>query len=144
LFGRKGHGRAHRVSSATNGSDSQTQSAKDFESIPLSELPVGTVRAVSSGVCVARLSEEEVVALSRRCPHQGGDLATGFVEDGKIVCPWHNIPFDARTGESPCKSLHSLRQFACELRGDQVVVSKDKLAGDTSSHRDMHAPGASV
>lgn len=36
--------------------------------------------------------------VSRRCPHQGGDLACGYVKDGLIHCPLHDQPFDPRTG----------------------------------------------
>jgi nitrite reductase/ring-hydroxylating ferredoxin subunit len=36
--------------------------------------------------------------LSRRCPHQGGDLACGYVKQGLVHCPLHDQPFDPRTG----------------------------------------------
>src|SRR3954463_9613459 len=32
------------------------------------------------------------------CPHAGGSLSAGYVEDGCAVCPWHNWPFDLNTG----------------------------------------------
>lgn len=90
--------------------------------VALSDLPVGAVRGVSPALCAARLSETEVVALTRRCPHAGGDLANGWVDGSAVVCPWHNLPFDAATGRSPCRSLPVLRRVACEIRGDRVVI----------------------
>jgi nitrite reductase/ring-hydroxylating ferredoxin subunit len=72
------------------------------------ELRVGEIRPVDKTSCVARLGENEFVTFSRRCPHQGADLAMGHVADGRIVCPWHNLPFDPATGRSPCKSLRPL------------------------------------
>src|SRR3954463_7909699 len=33
------------------------------------------------------------------CPHAGGSMAGGYVEDGGAVCPWHNWPFRLDTGE---------------------------------------------
>jgi nitrite reductase/ring-hydroxylating ferredoxin subunit len=33
------------------------------------------------------------------CPHLGGILADGVVEDGHITCPEHNAQFDVATGK---------------------------------------------
>ena len=52
--------------------------------------------------------------MSRFCPHAGADLADGFVDGGRIVCPWHNVPFDPDTGASPCPALKPLRRFAAD------------------------------
>lgn len=71
-------------------------------------LAVGEIRPASPTTCVARMGETEYVAFSRRCPHKGADLANGFVAEGRIVCPWHNLPFDPATGASPCESLRPL------------------------------------
>lgn len=32
------------------------------------------------------------------CPHAGGSLAGGFLEDGCVVCSWHYWAFDLSTG----------------------------------------------
>lgn len=54
--------------------------------------------------------EGKAHVVSRRCPHQGGDLACGHVKDGLIYCPLHNQPFDPRTGEAvgPAAGLRPL------------------------------------
>ena len=39
-------------------------------------------------------------ALDNRCPHQGGPLGRGTVEDGAIVCPWHGWRWDPRSGRA--------------------------------------------
>jgi nitrite reductase/ring-hydroxylating ferredoxin subunit len=72
------------------------------------DMAVGEIRPTDEATCVARLSETEYAAFNRRCPHKGADLADGFVADGKIVCPWHNLPFDPATGASACTSLRPL------------------------------------
>ena len=36
--------------------------------------------------------------LDNYCPHAGGALASGYVEDDCAVCPWHNWPFRLDTG----------------------------------------------
>ena len=82
---------------------------------------------------MVRLSEDRVVAVSRRCPHKGADLATGFVRDGEIVCPWHNLTFDPETGKSPCQVLSPLRRFNCEIHNDKVHISTDGPSETTDS-----------
>lgn len=75
--------------------------------VDLSSLKEGEIRAVSEDYCVAR-SDEGVFAFSRRCPHEGADLACGYIEHGDIRCAWHNLPFDLKSGEQPCRSMGNL------------------------------------
>lgn len=90
--------------------------------VALTDVPVGEVRAISGAFCVARLSETEAVALTRRCPHAAGDLVNGWVDGRNVVCPWHNLPFDAESGQSPCKSLARLKRVQCEIVGDVITI----------------------
>jgi len=82
--------------------------------IALADLPVGAIRAASPTVCVARLDDRHLAAVSRFCPHAGADLADGFIDGGRIVCPWHNVSFDPDSGASSCAALQPLRRFAAE------------------------------
>jgi nitrite reductase/ring-hydroxylating ferredoxin subunit len=75
--------------------------------VDLRDLAVGEIRGVSPSVCVVR-TERGVFALPRRCPHEGADLAYGLVRDGRLRCPWHNLPIDPETGAHPCASLRTV------------------------------------
>lgn len=77
----------------------------------LSDLAPGQIRAVDKTTCVARLSDGSLVAFGRRCTHEAADLALGTIENDQVRCPWHGVPFDPRTGESPCKALKKLRLY---------------------------------
>lgn len=94
----------------------------DNGSIALAEFPVGSIRAVSQAVCVARLGQHEFVAVSRRCPHMGGDLTDGWIEGGKVVCPLHSLSFNAHTGASRCTSLRPLLRYDCTVRDGRLHV----------------------
>jgi nitrite reductase (NADH) small subunit len=37
-------------------------------------------------------------AINDQCPHRGASLADGFVEAGRVLCPWHLFDFDLQTG----------------------------------------------
>ena len=68
-----------------------------------SELPQpGDVREFTvngRALCVANL-DGALCVLDGTCPHEGGPLGEGTIEDGRVVCPWHGYAFDLRTGEA--------------------------------------------
>ena len=37
-------------------------------------------------------------AVTRRCRHLRADLAGGSIEDGRLVCPWHQAVYDVEDG----------------------------------------------
>lgn len=97
--------------------------------LSLAELPVGSIAAVSKSVCIARLSDNECVAISRRCPHRGADLSNGWIDNGELFCPWHNLNFNPISGASPCTSLPPLKRYACKIENDRVTVdTKQRLS----------------
>jgi nitrite reductase/ring-hydroxylating ferredoxin subunit len=55
------------------------------------ELPEGrvtTVIANHQGICLTHF-EGKFSGLDNRCPHQGGPLGEGSIENGLLRCPWH-------------------------------------------------------
>ena len=66
----------------------------------LEEGRITTVQAGHFAVCLTR-TEKGYGAISNRCPHQGGPLGDGFLQDGCVVCPWHGYEYDPHTGASP-------------------------------------------
>ncbi len=52
-----------------------------------------------SGVEIALLKHDgKLHALDGKCTHQGGPLGKGKIENGKLICPWHNGAFDIGSG----------------------------------------------
>ena len=69
-------------------------------------------------LCVAR-DRGRVILMDDVCPHRGGPLGQGLIEDGKLICPWHAWAFDLKTG----KATHSqdrVQIFEVEVKGDDV------------------------
>jgi nitrite reductase (NADH) small subunit len=48
-------------------------------------------------ICIANVSGT-YSAMDNVCPHRGGPLGQGMIEDGKVVCPWHAWAWDPKTG----------------------------------------------
>ena len=70
------------------------------------------------------LNAGEVYVMDNTCPHAGGNLAGGFVEDGCAVCPWHYWAFRLDNGQlkdmpGVTVSTYSTRLF--DFNGKQFV-----------------------
>lgn len=57
-------------------------------------------RIVGKRICLAH-HQGQWHAVDARCPHAGGPLADGHIDQsGCVVCPWHRFAFDLRSGQS--------------------------------------------
>lgn len=48
-------------------------------------------------------------AVMNRCPHAAGPLDHGYVEGGRIVCPWHGWSFPVSPDDPPNDGLPRYR-----------------------------------
>ena len=90
------------------------------------ELPEGRVKSVSCGaqtLCMVHY-RGTYAALSNRCPHQGGPLGEGSIENGLLRCPWHGWDYDPLTGKPPGDfgDDPGVPTFPVEVRPDGVYV----------------------
>ena len=88
-------------------------------------LPEGGTRTVHEDrltIVLVKLNGE-IFALDDRCPHQGGPLSKGTLNDDKLMCPWHCWSFDVRTGrpEWP-EGFWRATCYPVTLEGDQIMV----------------------
>ena len=92
--------------------------------LDLDELPANRVKAVTCGhrtVCMTHF-EGEFAALDNRCPHQGGPLGEGSIENGMLRCPWHGWDYHPLTGRPPGGFDDAVETFPVEVREDGVYV----------------------
>ncbi len=66
----------------------------------LHENRVMTVTANHTDICLSRF-EGKICALDNKCPHQGGPLGEGSIENGLLRCPWHGWDYHPCTGKAP-------------------------------------------
>lgn len=86
----------------------------------------------------------EFFAWKNECPHQGGPVCQGrifrrvvevlaadntalgrdYADDGRtnIVCPWHGMEFDIRTGEFPGNKDMHLQGATVQVQGGDVLI----------------------
>jgi pyruvate oxidase len=89
------------------------------------ELEDGRVKTVVAGRRSLALTRCDGVygALDNRCPHQGGPLGEGSIENGLLRCPWHGYDYDPITGAPPPPFGDRPESFPVEVRDDGVYVS---------------------
>ncbi len=90
----------------------------------LDEIPSGRVKSFQAGhvsVAVTNI-DDRYGALHNKCPHQGGPLAEGSIENGWLRCPWHGYDYDPITGLPPSGFSDAPMSFAVEVRDDGVYV----------------------
>lgn len=87
------------------------------------ELPEGRVTSVTCEhrtLCMTRY-QGRYGALDNKCPHQGGPLGEGSIENGLLRCPWHGWDYDPLTGNAPGFD-DGVETFPIEERDDGVYV----------------------
>lgn len=94
-----------------------------------SDVPPGTARAYTVGRYDVALFNAggQFYALENSCPHQGGPIAEGWLEDCEITCPWHGWCFDVRTGKMTLGDFARIARFAVDVRGSDLYVSTEPL-----------------
>ncbi len=91
----------------------------------LDELPEGRVKTVAAGRKSLALTRYEGAygALDNHCPHQGGPLGEGSIENGLLRCPWHGYDYSPLTGTPPPGFTDAPACFPVEVRDDGIYVA---------------------
>ncbi|HQE83156.1 MAG TPA: Rieske 2Fe-2S domain-containing protein [Candidatus Hydrogenedentes bacterium] len=90
----------------------------------LAELPPGAQKSFDCGVGepVALFHiEGRVYALSDVCPHQGGRLSQGYVQEGAVYCPWHEWRFALEPSDAPPNDL--INHYPVKIKHDAVYIA---------------------
>ncbi len=96
----------------------------------LAALPPGSVMEVTLGedsyaICNAG---GELHALAGICPHAGGPIGQGNLQDHLVVCPWHEWAYDCRTGENDYDPDVKLDRFVVKAEGDNILLDPQTRA----------------
>ena len=87
------------------------------------ELAEGGVKSAACGLrtlCMTRY-KGHYGALDNACPHQGGPLGEGAIDNGLLRCPWHGWDYDPLNGKAPGHD-DGVETFSVEERDDGVYV----------------------
>ena len=92
----------------------------------VSELAPGTGKTVVvDGREIALfLVDGTFYALDNTCPHQGGPLAEGWIENGAVTCPWHGWTFRLRDGSMTLGDFAVVETFDVRVVGEMLQVRR--------------------
>lgn len=88
------------------------------------EIPEGAVKSImvhDKPMALCRVGGN-FYAVNAVCPHMGGPLASGRLEDCILICPWHGWTFDVRTGLPDHPGGHSVSAYEVRVEGNDVLV----------------------
>jgi len=108
--------------------------------LELDELGEGRVTTVNVGTRRVAMTkfEGQYGALDNRCPHQGGPLGEGSIENGLLRCPWHGWDYHPCTGKAPGYD-DGVETFAVEEREDGIYVGMEVEEERTRTISDVMA-----
>jgi nitrite reductase (NADH) small subunit len=94
---------------------------------PVDQIPPGEGRAFGvdgEQIAVFRLRDGSLRALSAVCPHRGGPIADGTIDQDVVICPLHQNAFELSTGCSTT-GQPPLRPYAVSVneRSDIVLIT---------------------
>jgi len=109
----------------------------------LEEGRVTTVTAGTTSIALSRF-RGQYGAVDNACPHQGGPLGEGSIEEGVddqcwLRCPWHGWDFNPLTGESPGGHGDGLKTFPVEERDDGIYVAVEGEPPHVRTNSDVMA-----
>jgi NAD(P)H-dependent nitrite reductase small subunit len=99
------------------------------------EVPDRGARAVELGRRTIALFRDgaRLFALDDMCPHSGGPLSEGEVEDGRVTCPWHGARFALDTGCSESPIAGDVRCHAVREREGVIEIEAPDPGSATRS-----------
>jgi nitrite reductase (NADH) small subunit/3-phenylpropionate/trans-cinnamate dioxygenase ferredoxin subunit len=91
------------------------------------DIPEGEGRAYEVGgrMVAVFLVNGEYSAILDACPHMGASLASGYVENGGVYCPWHAWKFCVKSGTWLDNPKSKIQQpcYAVRVTGDDIQVA---------------------
>jgi nitrite reductase (NADH) small subunit/3-phenylpropionate/trans-cinnamate dioxygenase ferredoxin subunit len=84
---------------------------------PLDALSEGKAVYVEAGGChlAVYLHHGQPHVIDNYCPHAGGSMAGGYIEDDCAVCPWHNWPFRLDNGNLKGSTAVQIKVYQARL-----------------------------
>lgn len=99
----------------------------DFEFVARTgDIPAGEGRSfpVNGRMVAVFHLDGEYFAINDTCPHMGASLASGYVENEAVYCPWHAWRFCVKDGtwlDNPKASLKT-DCYDVKVEGDEIYV----------------------
>ena len=88
------------------------------------EVPPGTrkvVRVRGRRIVLVNV-EGSFYALDNECVHAGAPLNRGYLDGHRLICPWHDWPYDVRTGKLPHNPRVGVRTYPTKVENGRIYI----------------------
>jgi 3-phenylpropionate/trans-cinnamate dioxygenase ferredoxin subunit len=100
--------------------------AESVEAISFNANNLAEVNADGKTICIGKAGNE-IYAFAQKCPHAGGYLVDGSVDNnGNVACPIHRYKFCMKNGRNITGEGYYLKHWKVEVREDGVYVEMEK------------------
>lgn len=72
-------------------------------------------------ICLGKTSKG-FFAVQNHCPHAGAEMNFGFLENDRLICPFHRYSFDTETGRSLPSQGEALKVYPLKMREDGLYI----------------------
>ena len=67
--------------------------------------------------------DDDFFAMENICSHDGGEIASGDVENGEIICPRHGARFCIKTGDVKCPPAYEgVESYSVRIENNIVQI----------------------
>ena len=98
-----------------------------FKVATIDELKPGHTKIIDvDGTDIALFNiNGQYFAIDNTCPHQGGSLADGTVEDGVVTCPLHGWQFHLKDGSNAQMPAPKVNSYKVKIEEENIFVEID-------------------
>lgn len=82
----------------------------------------GYITLNERALAVFRTGPGQVRVIDDACPHAGGSLSRGHIENGCVVCPWHAWAFSVEDGRCPDNPTIKVQTHRVRIENERVWV----------------------
>ncbi len=103
------------------------------------DLEEGRVKTVTAGNKTIALShfKGKYCAIDNHCPHQGGPLGEGSIEEGWLRCPWHGYEYHPCSGKPPKGLDDKVPTYNIEVRENEIFVGIEEIESHSKTVSDI-------
>jgi len=77
-------------------------------------------------IALFRSVDDQVFALSNKCPHKGGPLSQGIVHGKRVTCPLHNWVIELETGVAVAPDVGCAHRFEVRVAHGAVFLEAEE------------------
>ncbi len=96
--------------------------ATHLDEIKFKENNIACIEIDGKSICLIK-TINGLKACSSKCPHAGGDLSSGFLDNGEnIICPVHNYRFNLNNGRDTNSEGYFLKIFRVKENEEGIFI----------------------